>query len=269
MCIFAGKIVEFMKKNLFFVMLSLLTVIPAQAQWSNYDTHRAVSGLFGAINNSIESAERKKAMEIQAQEKVQYEQSFKDAIYEAKDFEQKENWEEALEKYEEAAKLNCKYGYTDQMQITRKINGLYVKAGREDDGPSILNNAKSILPDYSGYRYVRDNPVYVNKKDASTIKIVRVACSDKETRIELEIVAPTANYGGNFKGNTYIKGNKGGKLTLTGVENITLSPTYTRIPWPGQKLRFALLFPPLPEDAKEFNLIEPSSDWQFKDIKCK
>lgn len=258
-----------MKKNLFFVMLSLLTVIPAQAQWTNWDTQRAVNGVFGAINNSIESAERKKAMEIHAQEKAQYEQSFKDAMYEAKSFEQEEKWEDALDKYEEAAKLNCKYEYSDQRQITRKINGLYVKAGREEDGPSILNNAKTILPDYSHYRYVRENPVYVNKKDASTIKIVRVACSDKETRIELEIEAPRANYGGNFKGSTYIKGNKGGKHTLSGVENITLSPTFTRIPWPYQKLRFALIFPPLPDNAKEFDLIEPSSSWQFKDIKCK
>ena len=62
-----------------------------------------------------------------AREKVQYEQSFKDAMESAKDYEGGEYWEDALGKYEEAAKLNCKYGYTDQMQITRKINDLYVK----------------------------------------------------------------------------------------------------------------------------------------------
>jgi hypothetical protein len=257
-----------MKKILFFILLSLLTVIPAQAQWTNWDTQRAVNGVFGAINNSIESAERKKAMEIKAQEKAQYEQSFKDAMYEAKDFEQNENWEDALEKYEEAAKLNCKYGYTDQMQITRKINGLYAKAGREEDGPSILNNAKTILPDYSAYHYVRENPVYVNKKSTNT-KIVRVACSDTETRLELEFDNHRLNGGMNVKGTAYIKGNKGGKLGLASVENITMAPAYTPIPWPGQKLRFALIFPPLPDNAKEFDFIVPSSAWQFKDIKCK
>ena len=42
-----------------------------------------------------------------------------------------------------------------------------------------------------------------------------------------------------------------------------------KIPRPGQKLRFALIFEALPEDAKEFDFIEPSTFWQFKDIKCK
>jgi hypothetical protein len=73
-------------------------------------------------------------MEIHARQKVEFEQSFKDAMKEAKDFEEKENWEEALEKYEEAANLNCKYGYTDQRTLSKKITSLYVKGGREDDG---------------------------------------------------------------------------------------------------------------------------------------
>ncbi|MBQ1670111.1 MAG: hypothetical protein II066_05790 [Prevotella sp.] len=38
---------------------------------------------------------------------------------------------------------------------------------------------------------------------------------------------------------------------------------------PYQKLRFALLFPALPASAEVFELIEPSSDWKFKDIRCK
>lgn len=155
--------------------------------------------MFGAINHGIESAERKKQMEIHAKEKAQYEQSFKDAMESAKDYEGGEYWDDALTKYEEAAKLNCKYGYTDQMQITRKINDLYVKAGRKEDGPSILNNNTTILADYSKYRYVRENPVYVNKKSTST-KIVRVACSDTETRLEMEFLGSYVNDGASIKG---------------------------------------------------------------------
>ena len=68
---------------------------------------------------------------------------------------------------------------------------------------------------------------------------------------------------------TYIKGNKGGKLGLSGIENITMAPAETKIPWPGQKLRFVLIFPPLPDDATEFDFIVPSSEWKFKDIKCR
>ena len=257
-----------MKKSLFLFSLGLVTFMPAQAQWTHYDTQSTISGVFGAINHSIESAERKKQMEIFAQEKAQYEQSFKDAMESAKDYEMGEYWEEALEKYEEAAKLNCKYDYSDQNQITRKINSLYAKAGRTEEGPSILNNDKTILADYSKYRYVRDNPIYVNKKNGVT-KIVRVACSDTETRIELEHPSPWMNFGLNIKATAYIKGNKGGKLTLVNIENLSLAPGNTIIPWPGQKLRFALIFPPLPENATEFDFIEPSTTWKFQDINCK
>ena len=258
-----------MIKNLIILALGLAAVMPAKAQWSSWDTSSTISGVFGAINHGIESAERKKAMEIHAQEKAQYEKSFKDAMESAKDYEGGEYWEDALGKYEEAARLNCNYGYTDQKQITRKINELYVKVGRTEDGPSILNNAKTILPDYSKYKYVRENPVYVNKKDATGAKIVRVACSDTETRLEMECEASRMNQGWYIKGQAYVKGNKGGKKALVGVENITVAPATTKIPWPYQKLRIALIFEPLPEEAKEFDFIVPSSNWQFKDIKCK
>ena len=143
-----------------------------------------------------------------------------------------------------------------------------MKAGRTEEGPSILNNDKVTLADYSKYRYVRENPVYVNKKNTNT-KILRVACSDTETRLEMEAVAGGVNGGWNIKGKAYIKGNKGGKKELVGVENITMAPATVKIPWPGQKLRFALIFEALPEEAKEFDFIEPSTSWQFKDIKCK
>lgn len=256
-----------MKKNLVLLALGLVSFLPAQAQWTHWDTQTTISGVLGIANKSIESAERKKQMEIHAREKVEYEQSFKDAMQEAKDFEQKENWEEALNKYEEAAKLNCNYEYSDQRQISRKINELYVKVGRKEDGPSILNNDKTILADYSSYRYVRENPVYVNKKNTST-KIVRVACSDKETRLEMETEALFANYWACVTGKGYIKGNKGGKLTLSATENISMAPAKTYIPWTYQKLRFVLIFPPLPNNATEFDFIVPSSDWQYKDIKC-
>jgi hypothetical protein len=257
-----------MRKNLIVLALGLAAVMPVKAQWNSWHTSSAISGVLGVASSAIESAERKKAMEIRAREKAEYEQSFKDAHEEAKDLEANEKWEDALAKYEEVAKLNCNYGYTDQQQISRKISELYVKAGRTEEGPSILNNAKVTLADYSKYRYVRENPVYVNKKVTNT-KIVRVACSDTETRLEMECEASSMNEGWYIKGKGYIKGNKGGKQELTGVENITVAPATTKIPWPYQKLRFALIFQPLPENATEFDFIVPSSTWQFKDIKCK
>ena len=257
------------KKNVTVLVLGMMMTLPASAQWTNYDTQSAIRGVFGLANAAIESAERKKAMEILARQKVEFEQSYRDAMTEAKAFEAAENWEEALEKYEEAAKLNCKYSYTDQRSISQKITSLYVKGGREDDGPSVLHNAQVTLADYSAYHYMRENPVFVNKKNANGVKILRVACSDSETRVEMEIEAYSANLPVYIKGTTYIKGDKGGKLDLLSVQNVTMAPAKTFIPWPYQKLRFALLFPALPENAKEFDLIEPSTTWQFKDIKCK
>ena len=250
-------------------MVLALTGLTVHAQWNNWHTTQAISSGFGLLGSMIESSERKKAMEIWEREKKQYQPTFKEAQEKAKQLEQQENWTEALEKYEEAAKLNCKYGYTDQRAISQKITSLYVKGGREDDGPSILHNAEVTLADYSGYSYMRENPVFVNKKNASGVNILRVACSDSETRVEMEIEAYSANLPVYIKGTTYIKGDKGGKLDLLSVQNVTMAPAKTFIPWPYQKLRFALLFPGLPENAKEFDLIEPSTTWQFKDIKCK
>ena len=256
-------------KQLLVLFMALALAMPTKAQWDRWNTSYAISGVLSIASQSIASAERKKAMEINAKQKVEFQQSFQEAMDEAKAFEAVENWEEALENYEEAAKLNVKYGYTDQHSLSRKITSLYVKGEREDDGPSILNNDKTILPDYSGYRYVRENPVYVNKKKEAMAGIVRVACSDKETRLELELEATHPNYTACIKGTAYIKGDKGDKLELTGVQNITVAPTLTHIPWPYQKLRFALIFPALPVDATEFDFIVPSFGWKYKDIKCR
>ena len=76
-----------MKKNLMILALGLAAVMPAKAQWTNWNTSSTISGVFGVLNHTIESAERKKQMEIFAQEKAQYEQSFKDAMESAKDYE--------------------------------------------------------------------------------------------------------------------------------------------------------------------------------------
>ena len=129
---------------------------------------------------------------------------------------------------------------------------------------AIADLAKQPVPDV-----VNDVYNVNNLKFGRDYFILRVACSNSETRVEMEIEAYSANVSVYIKGDTYIKGNKGGKLGLAGVQNMTMAPAKVFIPWPYQKLRFALIFPALPEEAKEFDLIEPSSTWQFKGIKCK
>ena len=243
--------------------------VPAGAQWNNWHTTQAISGGFGIIGSIIESAERKKAMEIWEREKAQYQPTFKDAQAAAKQLESEEKWQDALEKYEEVAKLNCDYGYTDQKGISTKITSLYEKAGVTEEGPSVVNNKHVTLDDYSRYRFTIQNPISKGKKYNTSTKIVRVSCSDTETRIELECEADEPNDALYIKPETYIKCKGSGKLRLSSVDNVSVAPTITRIPWPYQKLRFALIFPALPSDADVFDLIEPSSDWKFKDIRCR
>lgn len=258
-----------MKKRFFAMMLGAIMILPASAQWNNWHTTQAISGGLGVIGSLIESAERKKAMEIWEREKAQYQPTFKEVQEKAKQLESEEKWDEALEKYEEMAKLNCDYGYTDQKNISTKITSLYEKAGRAEDGPSVVNNPSVTLTDYSNYRFMVKNPISKGKKDNTSTSILRVCCSDTETRIEMECEATQPNDELYIKPDTYIKSKGTGKLRLSSVENITTAPTVTRIPWPYQKLRFALIFPALPATAEVFELIEPSSDWKFKEIRCK
>jgi hypothetical protein len=265
-----NKLLTNMKNRLIVLsILGAMIIVPANAQWNTWHTTQAISGGFGLLGSIVESSERKKAMEIWEREKVQYQPTFKKVQDEAKQLEIEEKWQDCLEKYEEVSKLNCDYGYTDQKAISTKITSLYEKAGRTEEGPSVVNNKSVTLPDYSNYRFTLQNPITKGKKDNTSTKIVRVSCSDTETRIELECEASFPNFDVCIMPGTYIKAKGSGKLKLAAVENITTSPTNTRIPWPYQKLRFALLFPALPASAEVFELIEPSSDWKFKDIRCK
>ena len=153
-----------MKKILMMVLMAGIA-LSTNAQWNNWHTTQAISGGVGILGSIIASSERKKAMEIFEREKAQYQPTFEKVYNEAKSLESEEKWADALDKYEEAAKLNCDYGYTDQKSVTLKINSLYEKAGRTEEGPSVLNNKTTILPDYTRYRFTAQNPISKGKKD--------------------------------------------------------------------------------------------------------
>ena len=221
-----------MKKILMMVLMAGIA-LSTNAQWNNWHTTQAISGGVGIIGSIIASSERKKAMEIFEREKAQYQPTFEKVYNEAKSLESEEKWADALDKYEE---------------------GLYEKAGRTEEGPSVLNNKTTILPDYTRYRFTALNPISKGKKDNTQTKIVRVSCSDTETRIELECEADMPNDELYIKSDTYIRGKGGDKLRLRSVENVTVAPVVTKIPWPYQKLRFALIFPALPITAEDILL---------------
>ena len=257
-----------MKKARFYMTLVAILAInmtmTAQFTEAERITHNVLSGL----NSVLESQERKQKAELFAREKAQFKPAFDETMEEARELEEEGKFADALAKYEEAAKLNWNYEYSDQRNLTRKITSLYGPAGRTEDGPSVLNNSKVTLSDYSGYRFMRENPICKPSKHAVRIQILRVCCSDTETRIEMECESVKMNVNANINPDAYIKGKKSGKLGIVSTQNITVEPARTIIEQPYQKLRFALIFPPLSLEDTEFELKE-SSWWHFKKIPCK
>ena len=257
-----------MKKARFYMTLVALIAVNMTMIAQITEAERITHGVLSGLSSVLQSEERKQKAELFSREKAQFQSAFNDAMAEARELEEDGKYAEALAKYEEAATLNWKYEYSDQRTLTRKITSLYVPAGRTEDGPSILNNDKVTLADYSGYRFMRENPICKAGKDAVRVQILRVCCSDTETRIEMECESATMDSFLMLNPDAYIKGKKSGKLGIVQTQNATVKPAKTRIEQPYQKLRFALIFPPLSPEDTEFELKE-SKYWHFKKIPCK
>ncbi len=257
-----------MRTRLLIVTMMALAAMTMSAQYTQAD--RIARGVLNGINSVLDSQERKQKAEILAREKVQYQPDFNAAMDEARELEEDGKYAEALVKYEEAAVLNWNYGYTDQRNITRKITSLYGPAGRTEDGPSVINNDKVTLSDYSGYRFIRENPIYKADKNAGKIQILRVCCSDTETRVEFEYENDEAKaIYVSVPSDAYIKAKKSGKLRIVQAQNVGVKPNRALIEQPYQKLRFALIFPPVSLEDNEFELKMPGKYWNFKNIPCK
>ncbi len=257
-----------MRTRLLIVTMMALAAMTMSAQYTQAD--RIARGVLNGINSVLDSQERKQKAEILAREKVQYQPDFNAAMDEARELEEDGKYAEALVKYEEAAVLNWNYGYTDQRNITRKITSLYAPAGRTEDGPSVINNDKVTLSDYSGYRFIRENPIYKADKNAGKIQILRVCCSDTETRVEFEYENDEAKaIYVSVPSDAYIKAKKSGKLRIVQAQNVGVKPNRALIEQPYQKLRFALIFPPVSLEDNEFELKMPGKYWNFKNIPCK
>ncbi|MBO4722297.1 MAG: hypothetical protein J5629_05115 [Muribaculaceae bacterium] len=259
-----------MKKARFYMTLVVLVAMGLTMSAQYTQTDRIAQGVLSGVNSVLDAQQRKQRAEILSREKALYQSTFNSVMNEARELEENGNYAEALAKYEEASELNWKYGYADQRNITRKINSLYGPAGRTDDGPSVLNNDKVTLADYSGYRLVRENPIYKADKNAGSIKILRVCCSDTETRVEFEYENDEAKaIYVSVPSDTHIKGKKSGKLNIVQVQNVGVKPSHALIEQPYQKLRFALIFPALSLEDSEFELKMPGKYWNFKKIPCK
>lgn len=120
--------------------------------------------------------------------------------------------------------------------------------------------------DYSAYYKVINYPQI--KKGVEGVFVTKVALSDYETRVEFELYSQYQWCA--IERGTIIKSSGSKKLQLLKADNIAISPYRTEFGKPGERLKFALTFPPLPSTAKSFTIEEPVKDgWKFKDIQVK
>ncbi len=134
-----------MKKARFYMTLVALLAINMTMTAQFTEAERITHNVLNGLNSVLESQERKQKAELFAREKAQFKPAFDETMEEAREFEEEGKFADALAKYEEAAKLNWNYEYSDQRNLTRKITSLYGPAGRTEDGPSVLNNSKVTL----------------------------------------------------------------------------------------------------------------------------
>ncbi|MBP5481012.1 MAG: hypothetical protein J6Y22_04605 [Paludibacteraceae bacterium] len=122
--------------------------------------------------------------------------------------------------------------------------------------------------DYAIYGRIIDNPP-VEKRHAHNIYVTKVAMSSEETRIELEfhyVDKRPKNEWCYLDGKTYIKGSGTGKLFLKKIENLESAKLFRDR---GEKVKIALIFPPVPNKIKSFSLTPPSqAGWNISKVKC-
>lgn len=125
--------------------------------------------------------------------------------------------------------------------------------------------------DYTHYDKVIDNPQYRFYPTSSSdgLRISRIALSSTETRVEFEFINTVFNRF-NVERGTYIKASGTNKLALIRAENVAIAPSMSKFEKSGEILKFALIFPAIPQKAKSFLIAEQDKKgwgWKFKDIK--
>lgn len=281
-----------MKRN-FLMLLVMLVVFQSKAQvvyygspfW--YTTRMSTStanaaiaggtalGLASIIGNTIiKNQEIKAQKEAQARydaELVEQKAIFPGEITKADSLFNAKNYSLALQMYGRLAHNNDNYNENlgDQNHLVSRIRECNQILGTVEENPGPSNNFKARKNDYSAYTVDIESPVYKVKKKHNYAQITRISVNDKETRIEFEYHNSfNGEVGLGVNGGTYIKGSKSGKLPLRRLENITISPAKTLIPYGRQTLKFALIFPALDPRDKTFDFREPKSEWRFDDVIC-
>lgn len=235
-----------------------------------------VLGLASIVGSTIvRSKEIKAQKEAQARydaELVEQKALFPAAVAHADSAFGAENYSLALQLYGSLAHNNDNYNEDlgDQNHLVSRIRECNRQLKMVDENPGPTNNFKARKLDYSEYTNDVESPVYIAKKKDNFAQITRVSTNSKETRIEFEYHNVfNGEIGLGVNGKTYIKGKKSGKLALRRVENITIAPAKTMVPYGRQTLRFALIFPAIDDRDETLDFVEPNSSWKFEKIVCK
>ncbi len=126
--------------------------------------------------------------------------------------------------------------------------------------------------DYSGFYKVIDYPQYKFTPSYygwanNDVRITKIALSSSETRIEFEYTNSVYNWF-NVERGTYLKASGTSKLSFVRAENIAIAPSKSTFEKFGEILKFALIFPAIPQKTKSLTIAEPDKKgWKFKDVK--
>ena len=139
------------------------------------------------------------------------------------------------------------------------------------------SNVESTNYSYSGQTSVESSSsiIDVSNPQVTTatkdgLKIKRVQVTSSQTIVHCEFDNSKTHSGWvTISPNTYI-GYVGAKYTMTKAEGIPIEPEKHYFQTVSDRLYFRLIFPPLPKDVTEFDLIESdSSTWKFYGIRLK
>ncbi|MBQ7697363.1 MAG: hypothetical protein IJT35_02135 [Paludibacteraceae bacterium] len=111
--------------------------------------------------------------------------------------------------------------------------------------------------DYSHYETIIDYPTC--KKCPEGLVVTKVALSNYKTRIEIECTSSNSNQWINISHGAYIKAGLNW-LKIVSIKNIVWHPDIVYFKKSGEKLLFALTFPPLSPKVKSFSIVELDRD---------
>ena len=162
-------------------------------------------------------------------------------------------------------------GQTLTSQVKRLKNFVYMITCSNVESTNYSSSEQSNVESSSSIIDVPNPQITTATSDG--LKIKRVQVTPDQTIVHCEVDnshTPYTHYSWvTISPNTYIS-YAGTKYTMTKAEGIPIEPEKHYFQTASEKLYFRLIFPPLPKDAKEFDLIESeSSTWKFYGIKLK